>query len=421
MVKGLATVRKEWRMAINDDDDVEDDDDDDFLDVDDVDWDLKRMDVVRSLQSSYYKSSPDSSAPSLDEDGLIMRDLPLWRVQWTELPGRSNLLNVHDATYTNMFEIILNGPKPWYVGHLYLPDGSRNLVAPKEYCYELKTWRDEVRDEQRPEKRRRSAVVGTLMRINDFRRMVDGRLLILVQGMERFVVEEIVQPVPYSKAHVRIVPDYDNDNNNNNGKPTTTNINYLDSPASSFCYHDYEYETVPMLSLPKRDYLESTDITGDAVTKVLPFVPYANDYHVQEPLLVSTPDDDDKERSAAMTRKEMIDGFILREPPIHPEVVKASTKHLNLDELEERLWVALEDLCTKTHFRLPPEVLSLLPPDCSGWSGPKPPSFLSPNYPTWRRQRRLSFAASAFLESTELGAGMRQIWLETPSTRSRLR
>ncbi len=86
------------------------------------------MALVRSLQSAYYQSSTVESTV-LERDTGIMRNLPLWRVQWTELLGRSNVLNVHEAIYTNMFETILRAPKPWYVGHFI---SSRRVEEYKE-------------------------------------------------------------------------------------------------------------------------------------------------------------------------------------------------------------------------------------------------------------------------------------------------
>ena len=78
-----------------------------------------------------------------------------------------------------MFETILHQPPPWYVGHLYLPDGSRNLKSPNPK-HHLAAWDDAVTSHCEEDE---SAVVGTLLRIADYRRMADGRLLLLVQAM----------------------------------------------------------------------------------------------------------------------------------------------------------------------------------------------------------------------------------------------
>lgn len=104
---------------------------------------MKRMDIVRMLQRSYYRSDDTNKTttaepykgrrPALDVDTGRILNLPLWRVGWVETPGRRNCLNVHESQYTHMFETILsstsgddnddNGP-PLYFGHLYLPGGT---------------------------------------------------------------------------------------------------------------------------------------------------------------------------------------------------------------------------------------------------------------------------------------------------------
>jgi hypothetical protein len=61
----------------------------------------RRMALVRSLQKSYYRST-NFTRPAVDPTTGIITDLPLWRVGWTELPGRSNMLNVHEPIYTNL-------------------------------------------------------------------------------------------------------------------------------------------------------------------------------------------------------------------------------------------------------------------------------------------------------------------------------
>lgn len=100
-----------------------------------------------------------------------------------------------------MFETILHQSPPWYVGHLYLPEGSRNIKS-KNQKLALCSWDKRVvvnhdnnnnnddDDAQRAKNSNlstnqedESAVVGTILRITDYRRMVDGRLLLLVQAM----------------------------------------------------------------------------------------------------------------------------------------------------------------------------------------------------------------------------------------------
>ena len=227
----------------------DDSDNDDVSDGGIDDFANNRMDIVRSLQRSFYMPEERSSATAsstadieaasyvtssrprarLDESTGKIINLPLWRVGWIETPGRRNCLNVHEAQYTHMFESILstqeqseNSNDPLYFGHLYLPGGTTSSKSGEER-YRLKTWREELDDDFRfdnystsstlnnPDISKeivdRSAVVGCLMEIVDHRRMEDGRLMLLVQALERFVVDEIIETLPYSVANVQILLD----------------------------------------------------------------------------------------------------------------------------------------------------------------------------------------------------------------------
>ena len=154
-----------------------------------------RMQVIRSLQESFYKSPSEADrTPLLDLASGKFYNLPLWRVPWSEVPGRTNILNVHEGMYTNMFETILHTPPPWYVGHLYMPkkenDGGTATTTTtrknvdKRKSQELCSW-DAKASPENPNRKQEdeSAVVGTILRIADYRRMADGRLLLLVQAM----------------------------------------------------------------------------------------------------------------------------------------------------------------------------------------------------------------------------------------------
>lgn len=382
----------------------------------DDDEDMERkMALVRSLQSAYYQSSTMEST-ALEKNTGIMRFLPLWRVQWTELPGRSNVLNVHEGIYTNLYETILRGPKPWYVGHLFLPGGSKNIKS-EERRFQLKTWETEVSDDERTEESERSAVVGTLLRISDFRRLADGRLILLVQALERFVVVNCVQTLPYSIADVQILPDFDGfipDEEEAEARRRRAN-----DVMESFRYHDYEYDKDFELPLADSKYLSATDIWGPDIATVLPFVPYASKSLNPTRLeAVDCMEGEDAEDFVSLNEpsleSRLLEGGIVRPPPL----LMGKHSDLSVDEIEDQLWTALEDFSRASRIVLPDAVLCLLPPDRS-W--PTSVERVSSEYPSQRRQRRLSFAASAFIEQTRVGADMRQVWLETPGTKSRLR
>jgi Lon protease-like protein len=79
---------------------------------------------------------------------------------------------VHVPHYTHMFDQVLAGPRPWRFGHLYLPEGSRNLGSPE---YDL------VPGTKAP-------LTGTLMEVLSCLWLKDGRLLLLAVGLCRFRV-----------------------------------------------------------------------------------------------------------------------------------------------------------------------------------------------------------------------------------------
>merc|ERR1719491_1382401 len=98
--------------------------------------------------------------------------------------------------------------------------------------------------------------------------MEDGRLTILVQALERFVVDEIVDTLPFSVANVQILLDKeelpwekneeegdDDDGKSIRRKDVDENYcKYIRGKAveASFCYHDYEYDK-PSLPVSNAD------------------------------------------------------------------------------------------------------------------------------------------------------------------------
>ena len=152
-----------------------------------------RMNMVRQLQQAFYQNEDKILPP--EKGSTIIKDLPLWRVQWTELPGFQNTLNVHVAHYTNMFQkIMYSDAKQKYFGHIYLPGGSENLDNP----------------EYRLEEGTKSTIFGVLMQIADYKQMDDGRFVMIVQALEKFrIVQAQRHHSPYAIATVEILPDYE--------------------------------------------------------------------------------------------------------------------------------------------------------------------------------------------------------------------
>ena len=187
------------------------------------------MELVRQIQSSFYQPVDEAEAATnvddaIDDEGgggrrwlsrdphdaSVLYNLPLWRVQWTELPGYQNVLNVHVPHYTHMFRtLLLQHPEPWYFGHVYLPGGSENLANP-DYFLPERGEGDDDDDPPREEAERPRGVptVGTLMRVTDYSELEDGRLALVVQGVGRMEVLAASQQVPYAVAsEVRLLPD----------------------------------------------------------------------------------------------------------------------------------------------------------------------------------------------------------------------
>ena len=93
-------------------------------------------DVRASLESLFVQSAADDGEPAgaAQLEGELIKDLPLWRVQWPASPACSQVYNVHVPHYTHMFSTLDAASKelgvPGLFGHLLLPGGSANLGDP---------------------------------------------------------------------------------------------------------------------------------------------------------------------------------------------------------------------------------------------------------------------------------------------------
>lgn len=88
------------------------------------------------------------------------------------VPYPQEILHVHVPHYTHMFEQLMAGPRPWHFGHVYLPEGSRNLGNPE---YDLAPGS-------------KAPLAGTLMEVLSSLWLKDGRLLLLAVGLCRIRV-----------------------------------------------------------------------------------------------------------------------------------------------------------------------------------------------------------------------------------------
>ncbi|KAG7362084.1 ATP-dependent protease La LON substrate-binding domain containing protein [Nitzschia inconspicua] len=394
------------------------------------------MATVRALQLTFYKpcaegKSGDSNTDSSNTtsttatnagrttifDGATGKflNLPLWRAPWQEVPGRSNVLNVHDPIYTSMFESILyqsstsssSVPSPRYFGHLYLEGGSRNL-SPKvtDEKYQLKNWRGERYSDDRPkttsnkqqfdrirpgqDPHESSAVLGCLMQIQDYRRMSDGRLLLLVHATERFVVSNVVQDLPYSIADVQLLPDLEELKIDATNERPTTPEEIVELPESTVAtvrakatqesirrYHPYEYDGNHQLQLPNGPKVGVRHVSYDSITKVLPYCPFSSSFDASQATEITS---DNAAASDAVRsedtnhclEKQLWRRGIFQLPPSDPEYMDqvyrtdssdVPPKDLSSDELEQKLWLELNHYWITTQKQISPILLSLLPPD----------------------------------------------------------
>lgn len=286
-----------------------------------------RMELVRRLQRTYYGDGGDAStetdastlSSSVDVDDAtdvhgdrfeadVFVDLPLWRVPWSELPGFQNCLNVHEAHYTHMFRTLLNGPKPWYFGHLYLEGGSANKDAPE---YQLPDDR-----ETRSEFVTNSSLTGVLMRISDYETQTDGRLTIAVQALERFeVLETSSVRRPYSAATVRLLPDEE--------ALVRHSADGVAAAAEALHWHSFEFRRVELSSDGMVSPLANYDASATTTTK-------------KDELTV-------RERIREAQHRSRRTRLVEDDEPSSSSSSSVSP-FVSLGQLEDQVWIALDEM-----------------------------------------------------------------------------
>lgn len=347
---------------------------------DDDDNEQRRMAMVRMLQASFYQEdemiSNSFELPN-EANGGVLTAVPIWRVPWVELPGRTNVLTVHEPHYTNMFEKLLRGnnrPLP-YFGHVFLEKGASITSRA------LESWETN------------SDCLGTLMRITDYQRLKNGRLLLLVQAMERFVVQTVHQNLPYAIADVQLLPDMDDDD--------TPRIAKL---LESQFWQSYEFEETKFAS---------RDLVGSVLAQVLP-------YAAMDPTQIPTeaimwpPTQQDCNNATTIVPNTKRDDHDLEVQLLKKGILKrfdeTASPNVSTDELELQLWWAMNDYLLTSKTPVSPILLGLLPPNleweqdfvlndiakslahCTEYRHKYVP--VSAAYPKRLRQRRLSFHAA---------------------------
>eukprot|EP00592_Proboscia_alata_P026206 CAMPEP_0194446264 /NCGR_PEP_ID=MMETSP0176-20130528/128338_1 /TAXON_ID=216777 /ORGANISM="Proboscia alata, Strain PI-D3" /LENGTH=412 /DNA_ID=CAMNT_0039272947 /DNA_START=463 /DNA_END=1701 /DNA_ORIENTATION=- len=276
--------------------------------------------------------------------------MPLWRVQWTVLPGYQNVLTISQPHYTDMFQRIIagSGKSPRYFGHIYLPRGSENLGNPE---YELKEGT-------------KAPLVGTLMQITEAQLENDGTLTVAVQALERIKVVEVEREKPYSVATVEIFPDEEL-------------VNYHIQRANEF--------------LQALDFRQSEDVLGAALAAC---VAECLEYHMYEFRKVKIKElqggfsslaDYEGNICVSVERKVVEESIefamerYLCEPPSaepqpvqNPHIYNANEVEELVEEWEYRVWVELDtviSLLRRTNpyssqeqtVAVPAQIMSLLP------------------------------------------------------------
>ena len=264
----------------------------------------------------------------------------------------------------------------------------------------------------------RSAQVGCLLQVTDFRRSQDGRLTLLVQGLELFVVDQVVQSLPYSVGHVQILPDAADPRRQNGGADENfCKLQRAKTIKKSFAFYSYEFADTK-LPLPSSEYMDTSVILGTELAKMLPFAFYNPDTSVLDDVIVGQ-DNNDSSRSSG--NKTQLSSFQGGEPPLERQLldrgILKEPKNIatTADQSETLIWLALEDYCRQLQFTLPEQVLCLKPPELDYLDLPSARHPLSSLYPKERRQQRLSYTAAGFLPR-ELWQGL----LEMGSTAARL-
>ena len=317
------------------------------------------MEMIKQIQKAFYSDEQAIKAP--EKGCTVMKQVPLWRVQWTELPGFQNILNVHVPHYTNMFQKIINSnnTKPMYFGHIYLPGGSDNL---DNTVYAMEEGNTNV------------TMIGTLMQISDYQQLHDGTLVLIVQGLERFRISKVIRHhSPYAIADIEIFPDKELIDAHGR-RPAVDGNGWIDSVEECFLLHPYENRVVGFADC-------------EAIQNTISLSPLAN-----------------------------YDGtFRLHSSSPRWMCIEQSDQVINVLTLEQKLWILLDEMIQllqqlvesaespmKGTMPVPTQILGLLPRDPPS---PWPSSFSLQHYATQLEIEKLlvgTYSKSPFVRVDDL-------------------
>jgi len=429
---------------------------------------------VRAVQNIFYSSDDSSFASTAEESRLdfdtgVFYNLPLWREKmgYTELPGRSLLGFVKDPSYTHMFETLLrgdNGSNKFYFGQLRMDNNDVGInvnaagtlpagfAPPRPQETDMKTplhgWKDRTTNNA-------AVVVGTLMRINDHIRLDDGRLMLHLHAVERFVVLEPKRLLPYPLANVMISPDEEELIETHNDIGTCVR-------KSLIHYNNFEFDETIRFPI-ERDEGDDYAIMSlaeifiasgeDGLGSLLPFAHYKHscldedsDHNINSKTKYKAAQNSG---GAVPDMSELVQCNVIREVKSYSNaVLKRTINSINAPQtniIEKELWVLIDEYVKLREVTnvFPKHLLSLLPrgiewPEyfaldklASVYSGVADDvnsfAFVADksDYPNQRRQKRLSYSCTALLggpvnDHPLLNRTMRRRLLEIPSTEGRL-
>mmetsp|Transcript_2808 Transcript_2808/g.4836 ORF Transcript_2808/g.4836 Transcript_2808/m.4836 type:complete len:602 (+) Transcript_2808:106-1911(+) len=353
----------------------------------------RHMAKVRSLQLSYYTTStshidnPKKASCKLESATGRLLQLPVYPTTSCQLPGRSNVFEITDPVYTNMFESILYKPQPWCFGHVVVEE-EENESSASSFSSSSSNENDEMHNK-----------LGCLMHIADYRRMADGRLILLVHAMERFVTTQSVQQLPYRIIHAQVLPDVEEIDPQ---LVLDANIreDFLQQARAmaiqeSVRYHSYEYDPHHSFSSPsssetsttatanlrttrgrKRFYhdqllVKDHSISPATIAKVLPFCPFSKT--MDPPPATSTTEPTSRASPTATTSSsssssspcleyQLLQRGILNIPPTDPDFYMGDYRDVTTEQIEVKLWLLINQFLITTKQPVSPVLLSLLPP-----------------------------------------------------------
>jgi len=438
--RGQNTKAVPWRL-------LQSSSDDDVIDDESLlreERSRRRMKMVRSLQDAFYKSSPnDPSSPcSLAAGRDVISNLPLYRrFGQTEFPGRSTLIYVADPKNTHMFEsIVREQSEPFLVGQLNLPGEGSHY----DDFGALRGWRDRAASldggvGEGTGGLEEVELVGTVLRIVDYRRMADGRMVLLVHGLERFVVETPSREKPYPIADVRILPDTE-------CTDAAIMAGRSRMQARAGALEEALLEDDCSVRLPgdaSGGEFSIEDMIGVDMQRIMPLAPFlascTSEEDAGDSVLQEEEDNGDlADGNSLSVENELVHYGILQEFPSF-----TNEDNNGPDVLERLLWSRINEYARIRNIKcgdLPRKLLALLPPEAVDWPEASTlwrhvtGSNMAPHrddgntstmHRPHRRQRRLAYASTVLLGGTGqstglLNRGMRQKLLVVPSTRGRL-